>query len=85
MTDLAHQSPPRANGIRCPHCGSRARIRSSRSLSPLYREQTYQCLNIECGHIYVAGIEVLRTVSPSAQPNPSIDIPLAAHLRGSAG
>lgn len=54
--------------IRCPHCKSRAIARNSREMSDTLREITYQCDNVECGHTYVANLEVVRTLSPSAIP-----------------
>lgn len=59
---------------RCPHCGARAIVRSSHSLSPLYREQLMQCTNVLCSFSYVIGAEVLRAISPSAIPNPDVHI-----------
>lgn len=62
---------PRA---RCPHCNAPAIVRSSRELSPLYREQLMQCTNAYCGFTYVVGAEVVRAISPSAMPNPDVHI-----------
>jgi len=44
------------------------------------REVTYQCLNAHCGHTYVAGLEIMRTLSPSAMPNPLVNIPFSRHV-----
>ncbi len=51
--------------IRCPHCNSRAVVRSSREMSATMRELVYMCTNAECGHTYIASLEVQRTLSPS--------------------
>lgn len=59
---------------RCPHCGEPAIVRSSRALSPVYREQLMQCTNALCGFTYVVGAEVIRAISPSAMPNPDVHI-----------
>ena len=67
--------------INCPHCQAPAKARTSKSLSPIYREITYQCTNVHCGHTYVAGLEIVRTLSPSAIPNAAIDIPLSPHMQ----
>lgn len=72
MPAAANQTCPRP---RCPHCGARSTVRTSRELSPVYREQLMQCTNALCGHTYVVGQEVLRTISPSAMPNPAVSIP----------
>lgn len=45
------------------------------------REITYQCVKPECGHTYVASLEIRRTLSPSAMPRPGIVIPLSPHVR----
>lgn len=68
-------------GIRCPHCGHRATARTSAAITRLYREITYRCENDRCGHVYVASLEVRRTLSPSAIPNPAVQIELSRHVR----
>jgi hypothetical protein len=65
----------------CPHCKSAARARTSTQLSPLFREVTYQCANLFCGHVWVCGLEAIRTLSPSAKPDPEINIPLSPHVQ----
>ncbi|WP_080404940.1 ogr/Delta-like zinc finger family protein [Burkholderia ubonensis] len=66
---------------RCPHCRMRATARSSREMSITFREITYQCNNLECGHTYVVNMEFARTLSPSATPDPSLNLPISAHVR----
>ncbi len=66
--------------IKCPHCTSRARAVKSREMTATMREVTYQCTNAHCGHTYVAGLEIMRTLSPSAMPNPLVNIPLSRHV-----
>lgn len=68
---------PRAPMLNCPHCNSRTYARSSKSLSPTYREITFACADASCGHTFVASLSVLRTLSPSARPNPSVVLPIA--------
>lgn len=65
--------------IRCPICASRAIARSSRELSNTLREIVYRCENDGCGHVYVANLEVVRTLVPSVLSNPNVQIPLSAH------
>lgn len=60
---------------RCPHCGGPSAVRTSKSLTPLYREATYQCKDPYCGFSWVVGIEALRQLSPSGKPNPAIQLP----------
>jgi hypothetical protein len=61
--------------MRCPHCGVAAIARTSITLAPTYREITYQCPVPECGFCWVASLEALRSLSPSGNPNPEVDIP----------
>lgn len=63
--------------MRCPHCDVQAITRTSVTLSPLYKEITYQCRIPECGFSWVAALEALRSLSPSGNPNPNIDIPVS--------
>ncbi|HWX66058.1 MAG TPA: ogr/Delta-like zinc finger family protein [Rhodanobacter sp.] len=63
--------------VRCPHCDSFARARSSKQLTTIYREVRFECTNDACGHVWLAGLETLRTLCPSEQPNPEIHIPHA--------
>lgn len=67
--------------IKCPHCRSRAAFVKSREMSGTMREVTYRCTNEYCGHVYVAALEVIRTLSPSAIPDPQVHIPLSRHVR----
>lgn len=66
--------------MHCPHCRSRARVRTSKEVSLTMREVTYVCTNNACGHVWVATLEVARTLSPSSTPNLSIRIPLSTHI-----
>lgn len=71
----------RVVSMACPHCGAPASCRDTRTLSPLYRELTYQCRNPLCGHVWVCGLEAVRTLSPSATPAPEVRLPLSPHVR----
>lgn len=66
---------------KCPHCGSVAKMRTTRAVTPLFRELRFQCTNVEgdeaCGHTFVASLEITRTIVPSARPNPRIKLPIA--------
>lgn len=79
MSDRQPHYTHHTNRARCPHCGEPAIVRTSRELSPVYREKTMQCTNPLCSHSYVVGEEVLRTLSPSATPNPDVNIPCSTH------
>lgn len=63
--------------IRCPICLSRATARTSRLMSRTLREITYRCENDDCGHVYIAHLEVVRTTVPSAMRNDDVSIPLS--------
>ncbi len=65
----------------CPHCGASSEIRTSRVLSKTMRELIYACTNAECGHTFVALTEIVRTLSPSATPDPHVNLPLSSHVR----
>ena len=66
--------------ISCPHCKGRAIARSSRELSVTLREINYMCTDPECGHTFVANLEVVRTLSPSAKPNVDVRLPISPHV-----
>ncbi len=61
----------------CPHCKSKATIATSKSVSPILRELRYACSNSECGHIYIAWLQTVFTLSPSAIPNLQVAIPFS--------
>ena len=67
---------------RCPHCRTRATARSSREMSQTFREVTYQCNNVECGHTYVVNMEFARTLSPCAGilPAQGVTSPVSAPI-----
>lgn len=73
----------RAEGTRmaCPHCKADSVIRTSWVMTALMRETTYACSNPECGHTFIALTEIVRTLSPSATPDPAINLPLSSHIR----
>lgn len=65
----------------CPDCGNPCLIRTSRQMSQLTREYYYACINPECGGTYGATMEINRRISPSATPNPKVDLPVSQHVR----
>ena len=65
--------------MRCPHCHSKAVVRTSRELTPTLRQANYQCENLTCGCAFVAHLEVVRELVPSIAPNPALNIPLSEH------
>lgn len=67
--------------MECPHCKATCEIRTSKPVSATMRETIYQCTNVECGHTFVATTEIVRTLSPSATPDPTVNLPLSTHVR----
>lgn len=45
------------------------------------RELVYQCTDPECGHTWVSNLEAIRTLSPSAKPNPTVLLPISERVR----
>lgn len=60
----------------CPHCKCEARARSSEQLTPLTKLIWYQCRNLDCGHTFRATEEITHSISPSAMPDPAINLPM---------
>ena len=66
---------------RCPHCQAPSTIRTSVQSSAILREMFYQCTDAECGHTFVVHAEAVRTLSPSAKPDPLVYLPISEHTR----
>lgn len=64
-------------GMNCPHCNSRAQIRTSHPLTITMREVYFLCTNLVCAHSWVAHIEAVRTIAPSGVPNPRVNLPVS--------
>lgn len=68
--------------VNCPHCGALAKSRTSKVITPLFKELRFQCSNVDgddfCGHTFVASLVIERTVVQSARPNPRIRLPISA-------
>ncbi len=65
--------------INCPHCQHGAAVRGSEQVTTLIREVRYRCDNDDCGHTFVATIEIVRTVRPSLRPRAGIILPVLPH------
>ena len=59
----------------CPHCDHTALIRHSEQITRVTRKMKLVCQNEECGHTFVALVEAVRTLSPSATPSPEVHLP----------
>lgn len=66
----------KSRGVQCPHCEAVAVTYSSRRLSALVSEKYFACSDVECGHIFVVSIGVVRSITPSMKPNAEVNIPL---------
>ena len=60
-------------------CGHKGKIRDSKELSPDFVTIYGQCLDVHCGHTWVAHLTFSHTLSPSAQ---TFDRLLLDRLRG---
>lgn len=66
----------------CPHCKvTNLKIRSSEQKHPLLKEIRLQCPNILCSFSCVGNIELTYVISPSATPDPSIQLPTIQELK----
>ncbi|MEJ1436553.1 MAG: ogr/Delta-like zinc finger family protein [Candidatus Sedimenticola sp. (ex Thyasira tokunagai)] len=65
---------------KCPHCGEKAIIRDSWVLSDTCRKIKAQCQDPDCGFVGQATISFDTTISPSAKPNPQVNLPLSRHV-----
>ncbi|KAA0016655.1 ogr/Delta-like zinc finger family protein [Salinicola corii] len=65
----------------CPHCGSYARVRYSKQVTPIYREGAIECQNADCGWRGKFSFEFTVTLTPSMTPNPDITLPVSAGVR----
>lgn len=62
--------------LRCPHCGVPGRRWSSREIDVTLREIYFACANVACGHTWKASLVYDHGLSPSAIPNPAVNLPL---------
>ena len=74
----------RSGDLRCPHCGSLTFRRTSREVTRTYRELFYICRNVVCGHTFKASLSYEYGLSPSAIPDPKINLPLRVVERSTA-
>lgn len=68
---------PRIPSICCPHCGERSIVRDSVQITPTIRELRLACDNDDCGHTFLCQLSVVRTIRPSARPNPAVNLPFS--------
>jgi len=63
--------------LRCPDCKGPMRVRNSVYMHDLMRNVYVECQNINCGAAFGGHMEFTCRMSPSAEPNPNIDLPMA--------
>jgi hypothetical protein len=61
---------------RCPTCGAKARIESSKEMSSTLKQLYMSCSNTVCGHTWVSNLEYSHTLSPSSLSIPENTIEL---------
>lgn len=74
--DFLRDDEHRSGDLRCPHCRSLTYRRTSRELTATFRELYYMCRNPACGHTFKASLSYDYGLSPSAIPDPDLDLPL---------
>lgn len=73
---FVHDDDHRSGDLRCPHCRSTALRRTSREVTATFRELFYICRNPACGHTFKATLAYEYGLSPSAIPDPSVNLPM---------
>jgi len=63
--------------IPCPHCHAPSYIRTSEMVTPTSKDLFCLCMNPDCGFTWKAQMSIVYGLSPSAIPNPQLDIPMA--------
>lgn len=63
--------------LRCPDCHHGVRVRNSTQEHALLRVAYLQCSNVGCGATFRVEMETTHRMSPSANPNPAINLPMA--------
>lgn len=63
----------------CPDCGGPLLKRGSRLMSPLVSRTIIVCKNIVYGATFTGFDEITHRLSPPANPNPEIMIPMSPH------
>lgn len=74
--DLLLGAEPSVGDLPCPHCRSETFRRSSRMVTATFREIFYICRNIGCGHSFKASLSYEYGLSPSAIPDPAVNLPM---------
>jgi len=65
--------------FKCPDCGAKVAITSTKVLSRTYKEFYTSCSNDACGGRYVFAGNPIRVLTPSQSPNPDNHLPMHDH------
>lgn len=84
VADLTLPGEPSVGEMPCPHCRSASFRRSSRMITPMLREVFYACRNVACGHTWKASLIFEHSLSPSAVPDPTLNLPVRPMPRDQA-
>ena len=60
--------------LKCPHCHSPMRHRTTRALTPLISESYHCCKNDDCGFKVKAMVEMVGYTQQAITPNPAITL-----------
>lgn len=58
----------------CPHCDTPGAVRTSRQLTPTYKQFYFACRNESCGHSWLAELTVVHSITPSARPRAGLHL-----------
>lgn len=71
-------------GMRCPHCRTPGDIRTSTEMDRTLRFIYFGCRNPACGHTWRASVQYDFGLSPSAIPDPALNLPMRPVSRADA-
>lgn len=66
----------KTGNLRCPHCRSIGYVHTSRAVTDTHREVYYSCTNVACAHSWKASLSYEYGLSPSAIPDPKVELPM---------
>ncbi len=81
---VSDHMPARRFGMRCPHCKTPGDIRTSAEEAPTLRVLYFSCRNPACGHTWRGSLVYDFGLSPSAIPDPKLDLPMKPVTRDQA-
>lgn len=74
--NFAADDDHKSGNLRCPHCRMNTIRRTTREVTITFRELFFTCKNPACGHTFKASLSYDYGLSPSAIPDPAVDLPL---------